>query len=226
MHKLINCLLILAPAIGCNQIQLLHNSGIQAPTASELLYEQVLDNVAMFETEGGTLPYFCLLDSGAITVETTGTANLTLTWPSAFSTSGMLFSPSLERRLQNNWIMKPVNGGDHLAAMRYAYRITTGRIAPDSNVQCCQRMRALYHIDCCRDIPPPGWYYVGSKHHAPHHDDYVGNYGRTFVWVRPGREESLARLTFVMLQIAMEGNIQPAGFNPVPSMVPAYGLSR
>jgi len=231
MFKVIIGALFLAVGVGCNHIPLLRHSSLQAPTVSELLYQQVLDNVAMFTAEIGPLPYFCLVDQGSVLVETTGTVNLTLTWPAAFSTQGMLLSPSATRRSNNNWIMKPVNGGDHLAAMQVVYGITTGQIDPTDDLikACCTRMHNKYKLTCCNpcDIPSPGWYCVGSKHAVPKDAEYVGHYGDTYIWVLPGMEDSLARLTFAILAIAMEGNVKKAeggSINPVESLVPAFGL--
>jgi hypothetical protein len=233
--------MILAAA-GCNHIPLLRHSALQAPTASELMCQQVLDNVAMTHVEQSPLPYFCLLNQGSVLVETTGSVNLTLTWPKALTTQGMVLTPSLSRRSNNNWVMKPINGGDHLAAMRVVYGITTGQVAPDDPAiaQCCARMGTKYKLTCCDpcDIPPPGWYCVGPKHAVPRHAPYVGHYGDTYVWVVPGGEDSLSRLTFAILAIAMEGNVkstkggrgggegdsESSGINPVESLVPAFGI--
>jgi hypothetical protein len=153
-----------------------------------------------------------LLDQGTVLVDTTATGNVGLTWsPYAIMTS--VFTPTGQRHSNGNWVLKPINGGDRLGAMRLVYQIATGqRNRFDPNDCACRAYFAMhYEVDCTSTcaIPEPGWYACGSKHDLPRDACFVGRCGSTFIWVLPGGEQALSRLTFTILDIAWKDRPKP-----------------
>ncbi|QDT14315.1 hypothetical protein [Alienimonas californiensis] len=59
------------------------------------------------------------------------------------------------------------------------------------------------------DVPPPGWYGVGSKKDVPECACHVGCCGGTYVWVTPDGLPSLSRFTVTVLAVVK--------FKPGPS---------
>ena len=75
---------ILASATGCEAFQLRNRTVRQASTMTDLNYEQVLDNLAMFVSNPDSLPYFSLAPSGVTTIQQTYTPMGSLNWDYAF----------------------------------------------------------------------------------------------------------------------------------------------
>jgi hypothetical protein len=45
------------------------------------------------------------------------------------------------------------------------------------------------------DVPPPGWYHLGSKQEVPKPACYVGCFGDRYCWVMPEGMGALSRST-------------------------------
>jgi hypothetical protein len=54
-------------------------------------------------------------------------------------------------------------------------------------------------MDC---LVPTGWYGIGCKANVPRDACYVGQCGKTFVWVMPEGLEGLTRFTMTVLELA------------------------
>lgn len=51
------------------------------------------------------------------------------------------------------------------------------------------------------DVPPPGWYRIGSKSDVPKNACYVANFGKRYAWVTPDGMPGLARFTLTVLSV-------------------------
>jgi hypothetical protein len=61
----------------------------------------------------------------------------------------------------------------------------------------------------------PGWYGVGHRRDVPRNAEYVGRYGKTYVWVLPENMDQLSRLTLAMLDLeTVATNRRPPGLVP------------
>lgn len=202
---------------GCNQIQLRGTSIRQARTVADLQCQQVLDNLAMFVANPQTLPSYALVDQGAVLVDSTATAGVNVIW-NPYTLMTWAFTPSGVRHSSGNWVMKPIGNPVRLEAMRFVYQVATaGQYVSDGSAVCtsCDKALKPFGITCndyCK-IPPPGWFQCGKRCDVPHSARYVGNYDHLYVWVPPEGEDSLARLSLTMLQIAMA----PIGPPPAPT---------
>jgi hypothetical protein len=223
MRLVILMSLLVTVTAGCNQIQLRRNALQQAQSASDLKAQQVLDNLAMFIADPQAMPSFSEPDQGTVLVETTGTINLSLAWTPLGVLVPSSWSPSVQRRFNSNWVLRPIVSPDQLSAMRCIYQMAIGFYATGDLVNCsdCCTTLKTFSIDCndpCR-VPAPGWYCSGRKHDVPKHTRWVGRYRDVYVWVVPGGEEAFAAITLTIFQIAWlyPDTVKPAAVT-VPSL--------
>lgn len=66
----------------------------------------------------------------------------------------------------------------------------------------------------------PGWFGVGPKGDVPKNAAYVGQYGKTFVWVMPDHVESLTRMTLAILDIHTFKSERIGGSRVQPGILP------
>lgn len=203
---------------GCTHIALRNHTLQQSRTVTDLQYQQVLDNLAMFSVNPDAMPFFSIPSNGATAVDTTADVTNTTAWgPLGFLQNGLSFKAT--RKNGGSWTLAPINDPAKLTRMRCAYQIAVGyHLADDQNacLQCCALIKAWYpngnNDECgrpCR-VPPPGWYCVGGKSDVPKHACYVGRYCDTYVWVVPGGVEQLTLLTLTVLDFATA----TSGFTP------------
>lgn len=191
---------------GCNYVQLRRNTLQQSRTIRDVYCQQVLDNLAMFSAAPQAVPFCCLLDTGTVQVETTATAAGTFTWnPRAIMTEA--FAPMLQRKSSGSWVLRPVNDAEALRRMRCVYQVASGNEGITDPLQCAKcgdvfpdPLNPHVHDPC--KIPPPGWYRCGGPRDVPHEAVLVGCHNERRIWVVPGGEESLARLTMTIYSLA------------------------
>src|SRR5262249_50084389 len=133
--RAVTMFLVACPLLGGCQSHflLLDNSVKMTETLTDLNYQQVLNNVAMFVHNPSTLPSFAAITSGTANVADqkaySGNANYAPTL--LFSQQGggalpiltLLFNPSLQRQVTENWSMVPITDTDHLKRMRCAFQL-------------------------------------------------------------------------------------------------------
>lgn len=51
------------------------------------------------------------------------------------------------------------------------------------------------------DVPPPGWYHLGSKRDVPKGTRYVGRWNDQYAWVTPDGFAALSRFTLTVLMV-------------------------
>jgi hypothetical protein len=195
--------LVMAMLPGCNYVQLRRNTTQQSRTISDVHYQQVLDNLAMFRSDPQAMPFFSLIDTGTISADTTAAATGGLAW-NARTLTGETLSLNGTRHWNGNWKLDPVNDGQALDAMRFVYQVAVGyRDLGDKTGGCCGLLTTKFRVDCSEcEIPSPGWYECGNKHMVPKNVCYVGHYCDSYVWVMPGYEDYLSRLLITTLKIA------------------------
>ncbi|HZZ29377.1 MAG TPA: hypothetical protein VFE46_15375 [Pirellulales bacterium] len=196
---------LIALSCGCQTAQIQRLSLNQADIVRDLQYQQVLDNLAMFQENPAAVPFCSLINNGVAQSDSLAQTNVPLTW-NPFTLVSEAFMPMLQHKTSDSWTLEPVNSPYKLNAMRCVYQQATG-FAPLTN-QCpgCIDLLKDKQAPCaCNQmlIPPPGWYAVGKKHQVPHAAHYVGHHCDTYVWVLPGGEDSLARLAITIFDIAL-----------------------
>ncbi|PWT77459.1 MAG: hypothetical protein C5B59_03980 [Bacteroidetes bacterium] len=218
-------------SVGCMHIPLRNNSDNQARTVSDLYQQEVLNNLAMFVHEPNSLPYFSFANQGATGMMDQGTIGIAPTWgrPYAASTppSGTFvlasFAPTLtgQRTGFENFTMTPVNDPRKLELMRCAYQKAlascTG-VAPSTVCPDCQTRFNVFYTGSpdgnIRDsaagkvtsecLGRTCWFGTGCKKAVPKECpcNLVGQYCDTYVWVLPGGQDELSKLTLAILDYA------------------------
>jgi len=208
--------LALLPLLGCQtQRSLRDNTVCTAATLTEVNYQQVLDNVAMFVANPGVLPSFARVGSGAVTVADHCTLNVAPNYAPTlkpFQQAGaglpilaIFFNPTCDRLVTENWALEPVASAERLRNLGCAFQMLIGAEDPDGY---CRRhlLEALEKEDEPLEVLiPRGWYLVGGKHDAPKNACYVGHHCDTYVWVMPEGVAGLSRFTLTVLQLADSG---------------------
>jgi hypothetical protein len=117
----------------------------------------------------------------------------------------LLFNPSGQRNVTENWSLAPVTDIDNLRRIRCAYQLLVSDGAVDSNcIPCRELIKRFYlgeqdNLDC---VIPKGWYNVGCKKDVPACACYVGHCGNTYVWVMPEGIDGLTRFTMTVIDLA------------------------
>jgi len=220
---------------GCTHMQLEKNTLGQFHTVSDLHQQQVLDNLAMFVYDPGSLPYFNVLGTGINEVSDTGSLASTTTL--ARETAANLFMVGSEvagltatRNMRENWSATPVNDPRRLELMRCAYQKTvaanlcqSGGLTAVSSIcpDCEQRWKAFYGEGKDHKVDSAGrvtseclgtgkpWFCWGCQKDVPKNCgcQYVGHYCGVYIWVLPDGRQELAKLTLAILDYAVN---QPA----------------
>jgi hypothetical protein len=209
--------LALLPALGgcATHASLRDNTTRTAATLTDLNYQQVLNNVAMFAANPSAMPSVAVVNSGTVTVtdqkaySTSATYSPTLPFSQqgggALPILSLLFNPSVQRQLTENWTVTPVTDIDSLRRIRCAFQLLVlGGGQTSDCYNCRQRLEGFFlgesdRMDC---LVPTGWYGTGCKADVPRDACYVGHSGTTYVWVMPGGLEGLTRFTMTVLELA------------------------
>jgi hypothetical protein len=111
-------LLVALGVSGCTSYQLQRNTLAQGRTWTEIQYEMVLDNIAMFRQAPGSLPWHITITQGSSAVTDSVTPNFTHTWPTIAHTFGI----SGSRNWQDNWTVVPLADDAKLRALQKIYQ--------------------------------------------------------------------------------------------------------
>jgi hypothetical protein len=95
----------------------------QAGTLTDIQYQQVLNNLAMFCKSPGALPWHVNLRDGSAQIADLGSAQTLLDWHRAITTHPQLLG---SRTVVEQWGMSPVTNDVELKILRVAYRRAVG----------------------------------------------------------------------------------------------------
>jgi hypothetical protein len=115
---------------GCTHKFLKHNTTAQVASLNDLLHEQVLDNIAMFECNAGSMPAFSMPSTNTAQCTDNHQGTLSLTWnPTTLITE--LMTLNAQRSLMENWAMAPVVDATKLKRLRCGFQLVTQGFALD-----------------------------------------------------------------------------------------------
>jgi hypothetical protein len=216
---------------GCAHIQLKNNALGQYRTVGDLYQQQVLDNLAMFVYDRGSLPYFSVLSTATDTVSDMASASDLFSMGrvgvrNLFMVTGNAATLGASRGAMDGWTANSVNDPRRLELMRCAYQLeVSGPDAiPDNCPNCKHRFAEFYTGDplskdedikaqaritnFCLGTHAP-WFGCGKKCDVPKFCNclLVGHYCGVYVWVLPDHRDELAKLTLAILDYATN---QPA----------------
>jgi hypothetical protein len=198
---------------GCQTHLVLRDDALKmSNTLTDLQYQQVLNNVALFVHNPSALPGLAAFTAGTASVADqkgySGNANYapTLTFHQqgggALPILTLLFNPSVQRQVTENWTMVPITDTDHLRRIRCAFQLLVQGETTDCD-RCRARLEAYYlgEADRWECVIPHGWYHAGGKKDVPKNACYVGCYCGTYVWVMPDGLEGLTRFTMTVMDL-------------------------
>jgi hypothetical protein len=196
---------------GCTHLSLENNTVKQSATWTDVQYQQILNNLAMFCKNPSALPYFSVAGSGVTQVSDQANAN-----------GGFLFHPFLGgdlqgslggtagRQISEQWSLATTTDPDKLDVIRCLYQFAMGSISCDD---CVKTINDFYGYPPDPQKPSeikwerikkvqPGWFHFGCKKDVPKNACYVGQYCDTYVWVMPEGYEGLTQFTLAVLDVA------------------------
>jgi hypothetical protein len=201
---------------GCQtHLCLCDNTVRTAATLTDLNYQQVLDNLAMFVANPSVMLSVAVINAGTVTVADQKTANASATYAPTVTFQqqagaglpilSLLFNPSASRNVTENWSLAPVTDIDNLRRIRCAYQLLVlgGGETTDCD-RCAELLQRFYlgetdRMDC---VLPTGWYHTGCKKDVPKDACYVAHYCNTYVWVLSDGIDGLTRFTMTVIDLA------------------------
>jgi hypothetical protein len=184
-------------------------------TLTDLNYQQVLNNVALFVANPSSLPSVSVINAGTVTVadQKTGNASATYSPTLTFAQQGggalpiltLLFNPSGQRIVTENWSLVPVTDVDNLRRIRCAFQLLVLDGGQTTDCEPCLDLLKRFYLgetdrmDC---VIPRGWFHAGCKKDVPKNACHVGHYCDTYVWVLPDGIEGLTRFTMTIIDLA------------------------
>jgi hypothetical protein len=187
---------------GCTSNQLRRSTLNQARTWTDLQYQQVLDNIALFVDNPGSMPYFAGVGGGVADIKDRASIGNTIgiQWVSSLFNYGVdNVSFGASRQRNENWSLAPVYQAPKLSDMRFMYAsLVTGACQDESHAEYLQ---SAYHINPSVYLAPC-WWGAGKLRNIPHNASYVGHYRGVYVWVMPEHVEELTNFSLAILKVA------------------------
>jgi hypothetical protein len=115
--KSIYLVLFVMASAGCTSMQLQYSTLAQGRTLTDLQYQIVLDNVAMFRQAPGSLPWHLKIESGTVTINDTVNPSFSYTGPVVSRT----YILGGARIWQEGWTVVPVVNSEELSALKHIY---------------------------------------------------------------------------------------------------------
>lgn len=215
MLRAILMIAFLGAVTGCTHVALRDDTVRTTNTLTDLQFQQVLDNVARFQSNPDTVPSFAVANSGTVSVLDVANAGVSPTYSPTltFATQAggalpilsLLFPFSAQRSVTENWSLTPITDADNLRRLRCAYRLLVmGEAAPNYEF-CRKQMKEFFTGEEAALVdyyPPRGWYGVGTKKDVPKCACYVGHHCDTYVWVTAEGMNDLATFAMGALDLA------------------------
>lgn len=215
---------------GCAHTQLRWNTTHQSRTLTEIYEQQVLDNLAMFVHDPNSLPFFSTPSSGSSQVTDQGSVGSDLTWRRAIGFDAGILKLFGQRQMLESWSLSPVSDPRRLELMRCAYQevVANCGIGPAfDGCPSCEKLRNRFYMGLSKGtkslaehsietgkttptcLSPTCWLGCGCKKCVEVHGKCckVGHYCGTYVWLLPGGQNELSKLTLITLDYALN---QPA----------------
>src|SRR5262249_31758848 len=141
---------------GCMTHQSLRDNTVSTTgTLTDLNYQQVLNNLAMFVANPSAMPSIAVVNAGTVTVADQKSVNANATYAptltfdqqagSGLPILSLLFNPSGSRNLTENWSLVPVTDIDNLRRIRCAFQLVVlqGGETTDCD-NCADLLRRFY----------------------------------------------------------------------------------
>lgn len=224
-RPLIAVLTLATFSLGCTHKHLARSTVLTAGTVMEIQNQIVLTNLAMLSLHPESLPSHMEIDDGVVQVSD----EIALGSSGGFTTFPWFhierFGPKGRRLAAEQWGAEPTLDPERLTELQDLYRVALGLppLSPPSSVLYLRQLRAEQAAAKTRDgasdatsssderkvpidvllsdVPPPGWYQLGSKHDVPDNACCVGRFGDRYAWVTPEGIPGMSRFTVTVLAV-------------------------
>ncbi|WP_169972596.1 hypothetical protein [Tautonia rosea] len=213
---------------GCAHQQLSMSTVLTANSFQTIIYQIVLNNIAMFADEPTTLPWHVRVRDGTVQIQDRIGIGQQGGGFSTFEGGGLgieTYGPQGSRQVALQWGTDAVGDPIQLYALQTVYRRVLGLPPlPEPNFiaelsKLGSRVEDVEDADSFRDTDretrallssvevsrsgevPRGWFFIGAKKDVPKAARYVGRHGDCYVWVMPEGVGGLARFTLLVLSI-------------------------
>jgi hypothetical protein len=208
------CLLFIIS--GCAHVPLRRNTLKQSQTLSDLLEQQVLDNIALSIAAPHSTPYFGLPKGGSTQMTQSGSSTVSLSWNPRTLVSEVLGITG-GGALTENWTLEPVTNPDRLDLMSCLLQHVTCR--GDGVCQDCDSKLRVFFKDKYPSCLPTCFYGRGRKCDVPKNCAKVGRSENTYVWVTGKHYAELQAITLAMLDIITADLKEFAPPDPKPKSI-------
>lgn len=197
---------VAAACSGCTSIQLRKHTNQQLRTTSEIIQQQVMDNVAKISANEYAWPEFSNFSTGTTQVTDSGEASVNLAW-NARTITQEIFGLRGNRTLVEKWDTKATTDPARLRAMWAVYHYTIYGTVPDRDGYSASRqLEQVFHTkDWQKLIPPPGWINSYCEHEYCEKvrcGCVVGHACDCHACVIQGHEQDLQQLTYLIMLIS------------------------
>ena len=238
-RRLIGCLVWLV-CCGCTHHQLTRNTALTATTVNSIQYRMVLDNIAMFSCQPGSLPAHVRLADGTVQISN----QLSFGEAGGFSVlDGGPFTieqwgPGGSSKVSEQWGTDAVSDPLQVIALQTIYRKAFGlqpvptpnfireaeRAASESesgggnsgdsdsgNSDSGDQNGSAPKLRAEDFDIPLGWFHIGQKRDVPKDACYVGRYGDRYAWVDAHGVDGLSQFTLAVLAITKSSPDEGSG---------------
>lgn len=219
---------LLALGPGCAHRQLTVSTVLTANSFQTIIFQMVLNNIAMFAAEPQTMPWHVRVRDG--TVQISDSLGIGQQGGGFISSEGgglgiETYGPQGSRKVAQQWGTDAVGDPVQLYSLQTVYRRVLGLPPmPEPNfITEAKRIRSnrsgsgddrppgdfdpeTRSDELSMDIAfegevPRGWFRIGTKKDVPKDACYVGRHGDTYAWVTPDGVGGLTRFTLLVLSI-------------------------
>lgn len=153
---------LLVGHVGCRTHHFLgRNVTRQTSTVTDLIQQQVLDNVACFAANPNTLPSFATISDGTTQTQDGGFTQPSATWNATTFTQFML-PMNASRQLMENWKLQPVMSAGRIRRLRCAFQMLFERpslmLSQDGKSVCVPEgcINCVHDLITVGILPSPG----------------------------------------------------------------------
>jgi hypothetical protein len=217
MKRLILILVSGFACSGCTTMALERHALRQGESATEIRYQEVMENLARVAHDPAALPAYSSIFVGTTQVTDSASLGSTTVWVTRGvmgTTRGGFVAetanPQIARNISENWALDPVMAPEKIEALRCACRWVI--YGPEKACDSCPTLLLSpeedhspgRHFGVAQRLArlPACWVHVGRCKDVPAKALYKAHYEHTWVWVMPDGMQGLADFTLIFQDIA------------------------
>jgi hypothetical protein len=208
MHPLCRAIILLSlilSSFGCTAVQLRKSASQQLRTPSDIIQQQIMDNVAKTSANRDAWPEFANLSGGSTQVTDQGNTSVALTWDPRSIITEML-GLGASRQIADTWQVTPITDPARLRAMSAVYTYTVyGEVSETATYSGSLQLQGVFGTKWKDLIPAPGWFCTMCEHECcekMYCGCVVGHHCDLRACVLPGHQADLQQLTYDIMYVS------------------------